>query len=534
MATANEYAQWIVNNADKKGTSEFETVAKAYELAKQEEQAGQQQQQVPQAAPQQPQPPAEQPSMLQELGRQIGLTGRGAAKSVMSGFGLGTMVADPITSALGMKPTSQALDELLTQVGFPKPKSDLERTVQTGVEVMGSIGGQARAAQAALQGAAGLAPTTGRRITTTLVDDVGQQVTAGTSAAVAGDAISRYAAQEGLDPLEAGGYALAGGLLTGLAAGKGYRALTRPKVPLFTPEMAKNQAREAYTKVSQAGVKVKSAPLVAALDDVQQSLAKAEGGFYPNAIPEHGTVQRLLDDFKIAAQAGDTSFEAIDKMRSNLVTLARESKDPSVRRLLGQVTEGIDLKMSTLQPGDLAGGKGALKDVLSSVRDAREAWRRGAKATILEDALNVAERRGADPKASVGELIRNNFKNIYADKKKMKLFTAEEQKAIGEVVSGKQATESLLSFLARFNPARSQLMAAAAGAGTIANPYLGVPLSVAGWSADKTLAAIQQRAAREVMSKIASGVIPKPQTNTAWRALLEAQIQSTQAAEDVK
>lgn len=34
MATADEYAQWIVQNADKKGTPEFETVAAAYQDAK--------------------------------------------------------------------------------------------------------------------------------------------------------------------------------------------------------------------------------------------------------------------------------------------------------------------------------------------------------------------------------------------------------------------------------------------------------------------------------------------------------------------
>lgn len=36
MATAEQYAQWIVANKDKKGTPEFDTVAKAYQLAKQE------------------------------------------------------------------------------------------------------------------------------------------------------------------------------------------------------------------------------------------------------------------------------------------------------------------------------------------------------------------------------------------------------------------------------------------------------------------------------------------------------------------
>ena len=36
MATADEYAAWIVNNADKKGTPDFETVAQAYRMAKEE------------------------------------------------------------------------------------------------------------------------------------------------------------------------------------------------------------------------------------------------------------------------------------------------------------------------------------------------------------------------------------------------------------------------------------------------------------------------------------------------------------------
>lgn len=39
MATADQYAEWIVRNKDKKGTKEFETVAAAYRLAKDEEAA---------------------------------------------------------------------------------------------------------------------------------------------------------------------------------------------------------------------------------------------------------------------------------------------------------------------------------------------------------------------------------------------------------------------------------------------------------------------------------------------------------------
>jgi hypothetical protein len=34
MATSEQYAQWIVDNADKRGTPEFNTVAEAYKASK--------------------------------------------------------------------------------------------------------------------------------------------------------------------------------------------------------------------------------------------------------------------------------------------------------------------------------------------------------------------------------------------------------------------------------------------------------------------------------------------------------------------
>ena len=37
MATADQYAAWIVQNQAKRGTPDFDTVAKAYEEAKSEE-----------------------------------------------------------------------------------------------------------------------------------------------------------------------------------------------------------------------------------------------------------------------------------------------------------------------------------------------------------------------------------------------------------------------------------------------------------------------------------------------------------------
>ena len=65
MATATQYADWIVRNKDKKGTPEFETVAKAYQLAKQQEAA------APEAAPEAEVVAAERPSMRDVLRQRL-------------------------------------------------------------------------------------------------------------------------------------------------------------------------------------------------------------------------------------------------------------------------------------------------------------------------------------------------------------------------------------------------------------------------------------------------------------------------------
>lgn len=476
--------------------------------------------------------PAEPPSMASQVGRQLGLTARAAVRAPLTGFGLGTMVADPLTSAIGLRPTSQVLDETLTRFGFPEPETPLERGVQVGTEVLTSIGGQARAAQELTRPMTGLlqGASTGRSVALSFSDDLGQQIAAGVPAAMTGDYVAGMASEMGADPIETGMYALGTGLLAGLAGGRTYRGVTRQRTPIFTPEMAKNQARESYARVKQAGVTIKSQPIKNTVDDIQRNLSQAEGGFYPNAIPEHAQVDRLLNELRVAADSGPMSFESLDRVRSNMLTIARESTDPSTRRLMGQVVEGLDLRMSTLQPSDLqGGGQARLGEVLSSVREARESWRRGAKATILEDALEVSLRRGEAPTGREGEIIRKNFENLYANKKKMKLFTKEEQEAIRQVVKGGKGLEQLLNYTARLNPMRGTLSMFGSIGATAYSPIMGPTVAATGFLSDVALQQIQRNAARNVMSQIASGQIPQPRSNASWRALVEAEAQALRA-----
>lgn len=154
MATANEYAAWIIQNADKRGTPEFETVAQAYQVAKSEEMS-----QLP-----------GQRSVGQDLLRQLGLTSRAAIPAVTGaamggmvggppgaaigalGVGLGTMAGDPLVNlfnrATGYKvPTpSQAFENIATQMGLPTPETPTERVVSDIVRAGTSTVGSARGA----------------------------------------------------------------------------------------------------------------------------------------------------------------------------------------------------------------------------------------------------------------------------------------------------------------------------------------------------------------------------------------------------
>ena len=134
MATAQEYAAWIVQNADKRGTPDFETVAKAYEAAKGRETTAVTQQQIAPAAP--------APSMLNQIvgagetaltlgtaltGGTVGTiygAGKGIAQQILSGeFGTPEAVraveksAAEGAQALTYQPRTEAGQEQVQAVG---------------------------------------------------------------------------------------------------------------------------------------------------------------------------------------------------------------------------------------------------------------------------------------------------------------------------------------------------------------------------------------------------------------------------------
>jgi len=182
-------------------------------------------------APAVPAQQPEQPSVLQEIGRQVGLTGRGVIEGVT---GLAGIVIDPVTrlanialpATAQIPTTQQATTQVLNAAGFPQPRDAVERMVNQAVQGVSSGGTMAAAGRVAQMSAAPVTSEVGRMLAAQPV----AQMAGGAGAGAAGQAVR-----------EAGGTTageIGASLLGGFAgATAGARATATPRIPVAAPKV---------------------------------------------------------------------------------------------------------------------------------------------------------------------------------------------------------------------------------------------------------------------------------------------------------
>jgi hypothetical protein len=197
MATADEYAAWIVKNSAKRGTPEFDTVAQAYQLAKSEETTAVTQQQIAQ-------PPA-QPSIGQQIvgagetaltlgtgavGGTLGTlagTLQGLSQQILSGnFGTPEAMravekaAAEGAQALTYQPRTQAGQEQVQAVG--QVLANVLPPVLPAIAAPGAVMQAARTAVPTVGAAGQIAGAAGRRAVTATGQAIAKPVQAATTA----------------------------------------------------------------------------------------------------------------------------------------------------------------------------------------------------------------------------------------------------------------------------------------------------------------------------------------------------------------
>lgn len=447
-----------------------------------------------------------QRSLGSDILRQVGLTGRAAVTGALS---LPALAADPLANLVNMAagktvmtPPSQGIQNLMTAAGVPAPETGLERAVQTGASAM-----------------AGIAPQAALAKVTPALAPLGQNLLQQTTAAVAGGTAAQAASdavQEATDnPLASIVAGLAAGTVAGSLGAKTATSLSQKRQPLITLDEIKKRAQQSYSTMENLGVQVKPKSILDTFDNIESKLVKEN--FNPK-LDTHKPVAQVLEQIRTMVGQQRVPFTRLEQMRSALVDL-KNSKEPATRKYAGQAVAELDNYISNLGAKDIIAGKANVGEAVKAVQTARKDWRNLSRATVIEDALNVAEAKALDPKASEGELIRRQLINLASNKDKMRVFTERERNAIKSVASGPVA-DPLLSLLARFNPERSQLVTAGTAFAAGTNPALAIGVSGTGFAADKLQGMLRQRAANRLISDIAQGSLPTLPPNMAWRGLL--------------
>ena len=269
MATADDYAQWIVSNEDKKGTPEFQTVAAAYQEALKEDKK-------PVAI--------KAGSALNDIPRQIGLT----ARYGMEGLGnAAQLVTEPLRyvtdRATGSTGKTVPMGVLATQgadwLGLPKPQGANERVVGEATKLMAGAGGTtaaaslAKPATTALQFVSKNAEPIYQGVSAKLLQMFAanplQQVSSAAGAGLAGGASK----EAGGSPLMQGAASLVGGVVGGKAPdiAQGTASLAKR---LFNVGLSQNQLDVKISDVlRRTGVDYSQVP-----ERIKQSLRQEMSG----------------------------------------------------------------------------------------------------------------------------------------------------------------------------------------------------------------------------------------------------------------
>jgi hypothetical protein len=483
-----------------------------------EELAGGQPQATPTPAPVPAAPTAQPRSTGQELLRQVGLTGRAAyeaftspatmvLEAVRSGVNLGS---EALGSDYRMASPAAAQSRMLTQAGVPEPENAIERAVQSGTQAMVSTAGLAKAA-----------PNV-----PILAADLIRQVPASAAAGL----VAQPTAEVVKEVTGSDTAATIAGILTGTVAaaatGKGIDYKYRPRE---TIAQVKDRAAQSYQAVDEAGITLKPESVQNMFKNISTALDDAR--MVPGTDSAREVTARLNEMARVLGDSPVLPFSSVDKMRAMLNDL-KGSADPDVRRLGGVAVTRVDDYISNISGKDIVAGKDGIDKAVKDVMSARKDWRNASRAQTLEDALNVAEVRALDPKASDSELIRRGFINLAANKDKMKLFTTSEQNIIKSVAKG-GPFDSVLSMISRFSPLRSQLAAAGGAAVYTQSPTAAIALSGSGLTADLLQGALRRRAAQSAVQEIAAGATPRA-PSSAYQGLLTGALNPPQGSVSVQ
>jgi hypothetical protein len=414
---------------------------------------------------------------IEDFDRKVGLQRKSTIQKFAEGAG-----------SLGLQIGSGALEGLASLPGLPVELASLAKGVPlegSNLEGWGAEGWKDFARRNIGEISAPEPTGEGERMARKFGNFAGSGAALGGAAAMvpsltgfAGSEVGRLTDQAGLT----GGYGeVAGGIAGGIAPGLVKGAATANTTSAPSIEKIKRVAGKLYNRSEKQGV-------IVAQPKLQQLAQNIEGGLsnfgYTPALQTRVTA--ALNELKNNVASGNVTLKGLDVFR-RVARAVGNSLDDSEKAISRQMIERVDDFIDNLTPQDLVTGQTSLSKATSSLKLARDLWKRSAKSSLIEDALEAAQLRTGSTWSggNINNAIRQELRKLLLANKRKNYFSKAEAKMIRKVVEG-TATENTLRLIGKLSPEGSGLMTVLGLGGTAQFGGVGALPFAAGFAAKST------------------------------------------------
>ena len=220
-----------------------------------------------------------------------------------------------------------------------------------------------------------------------------------------------------------------------------------------TAEFLSNRATELFTKAKDSGVVLNTKDFANTMKTIGKDLRQE--GYDPRLYPKLDVALNELQNVKMPKD-----FNELRTLRK-FIQGAQKSPDLEEKRLATILKNEFDNYVSSIPESSIKSGS---KEGLEAWKEARDTYSKMSKAEVFEDMLKRAELDKTKFSQSGEEnSLTMQLRNLAKNPKEMRLFTAEEQKAITEAAKGGNI-QNTLRFIGKFAP--TSVISTSLGGGT--------------------------------------------------------------------
>lgn len=204
------------------------------------------------------------------------------------------------------------------------------------------------------------------------------------------------------------------------------------------------QSSQLFKQAKESNVELNAKDFSSTMKTIGKELR--EEGYDPRLYPKLDVAFSELQNAKMPKD-----FNELRTLRK-FIQGAQKSADPEERRLATDLKNRFDEYVINIPESSIKSGG---KEGLQAWKEARDVYSRMSKAEIFDEMLDNAQLdKSKFSMSGIENSLAQQLRQLAKNDKKMRLFTAEEQKAIREAAEGGNV-QNLLRFFGKFAPTSS-------------------------------------------------------------------------------